>query len=135
MTAFNGAKALLTCGSRCVVLRRDDIPTIQFPGMIDLPGGGREAEETPEETILREVREETGLALEAHRLSWCREYLRGPLRQWMFRADITPAEAASLRLGDEGQALWLMEVADFLAAEDAIAHMKDRARDALGRRA
>ena len=32
---------MLTCGDRLLVLRRDDIPTINWPGMWDLPGGAR----------------------------------------------------------------------------------------------
>jgi len=132
--SFAGAKIALICGSRLVVLRRDDIPTIPYPGLIDLPGGGREADETPEETVLREVREETGFSLPQERLSWRRLYRQGPRRQWMFRADIDDAEFRGMQLGDEGQALWLMEVEAFVVAQDAVAHLQSRVREAVGLR-
>ncbi|MEU9735198.1 NUDIX domain-containing protein [Streptomyces sp. NPDC048002] len=38
---------------------RDDEPGIAWPGHWSMPGGGAEAGETPRETILRELREET----------------------------------------------------------------------------
>lgn len=37
---------------------RDDKPTIECPGMWDIPGGGAECDETPEQTIVREMNEE-----------------------------------------------------------------------------
>ena len=52
---FHGAKLVLTCGDGLLLLLRDDIPTIQWPGHWDLPGGGREGDETPEACALREL--------------------------------------------------------------------------------
>ena len=40
---------------------RDDIPHIPFPNIWDLPGGHVEPDETPEECIVREMKEEMGL--------------------------------------------------------------------------
>lgn len=133
--AFAGAKAILVCDTRLVVLRRDDIPTISYPNRIDLPGGGREGAETPAETAARETREEVGLRIDPARLTWAHEMRsrRGNLI-WMLGATITAAEAAALVLGDEGQACWMMEIEDYLAAEDAIAHMQDATRRFLAAR-
>lgn len=47
-----------TAGDRILVFRRDAIPTIQFPGMLDIIGGAVETGETPIQTITREVFEE-----------------------------------------------------------------------------
>jgi len=58
---FRGAKLVLTCGAAVLVLRRDDIPTIPWPGHRDLPGGGRGPGEAPMQCALRELFEETGL--------------------------------------------------------------------------
>jgi len=42
---------------------RDDIPTIPFPNMWDVPGGHVEAGETPEDCITREMKEEMEIEL------------------------------------------------------------------------
>jgi 8-oxo-dGTP diphosphatase len=43
---------------------RDNIPTIPFPNMWDVPGGHVEPDETPEACIVREMQEEMELELE-----------------------------------------------------------------------
>jgi hypothetical protein len=54
-TGFGGTKIALLCGDHAVVYLRDDKPGIPFPGMWDLPGGGREGNEGPIECGIREV--------------------------------------------------------------------------------
>lgn len=47
------------CSSdRFLFFQRDDIPTIPFPGMIDLIGGHLDEGEEPEQALVREVSEE-----------------------------------------------------------------------------
>lgn len=48
---------------RVLLFLRDDYPHIKYPNRWDLPGGGVEPEETPEECIVREMREEIGIEL------------------------------------------------------------------------
>lgn len=47
-----------------LLLLRDDIPTIPYPNMWDIPGGHVENGETPEECIVREIEEEMGMRIE-----------------------------------------------------------------------
>lgn len=47
---------------------RDDIPIIHCPGMWDVPGGHVEPGETPEQCIIREMKEEMEIDLEDFRL-------------------------------------------------------------------
>jgi 8-oxo-dGTP diphosphatase len=43
---------------RVLLYRRDNTPTIPFPGYLDILGGHTEAGETPEDTVVREIAEE-----------------------------------------------------------------------------
>lgn len=115
---FVGAKAILLCGDQMLVLRRDDLPGLPWAGQWDLPGGGREGDETPVDCALREVAEETGLRLTPDRV--CHAEPRPSITKpgkvgWYLVIPITEAEAASARLGDEGAELRLMPVAEFIA--------------------
>ena len=47
---------------------RDDTPLITCPGMWDVPGGHVEMGETPEQCIIREMKEEMEIDLEGFRL-------------------------------------------------------------------
>ena len=47
-----------------LLLLRDNIPTIPYPNMWDLPGGHVEENESPEESIIREMKEELNLMLD-----------------------------------------------------------------------
>lgn len=57
--------AIITNGAgRYLMHLRDDIPGIAWPGHWGVLGGGCEGEETPRETIVRELQEEAGLTVE-----------------------------------------------------------------------
>ena len=130
---FDGAKVAILSGYSVVALLRDDRPDIAWPGLWDLPGGGREGAETPQQTVIREVREETGLRLAANRLTHRADYpLTGGRTGVLFLARWPGLSQADLRLGDEGQAIALMSLRMFLDRADAIPHLQARLRAALG---
>ncbi len=132
---WDGAKLAVLSGGQVLSLLRDNRVDIPFPGMWDLPGGGREGAETPEGCVLRETREETGLTLDRHRIVWKRAYpSTGGLLRWFLVAEVPPGEIGDARLGDEGQALRWFDIAAFLALEDGIGHLQDRLRDYLADR-
>jgi 8-oxo-dGTP pyrophosphatase MutT (NUDIX family) len=54
------------CG-RLLFQQRDDIPGLLYAGLVGLFGGHKEGDETPIETVRREIEEETGLAFSAER--------------------------------------------------------------------
>ena len=54
---------LFDCNSRLLVYLRDNNPAIPFPNHWDLFGGHLEADETPEQALVREVMEELGVEL------------------------------------------------------------------------
>lgn len=131
---FSGAKIALVCGPRLVAYRRDLKPTIPWPGLWDLPGGGREGGETPEACALREVREEFGIVLTPDRVHWRRRYpgaLHGQRQSYFLAASISAPEVAAIRFGDEGQCWRMMGVDEFLAHPEGIAHLQARLSDYL----
>ena len=44
---FSGCKIALLCDDKLLTILRDDKASIPYPNMWELPGGGREGEETP----------------------------------------------------------------------------------------
>ncbi|MGD1877039.1 MAG: NUDIX hydrolase [Kiloniellaceae bacterium] len=131
---FSGAKIALVCGARLVTYKRDLKPTIPWPGLWDLPGGGREGDESPVECALRETEEEFGLVLAPARIHWRRRYpgVTVPgLSTWFLAAAISEAEVAAIRFGDEGQCWQMMECRAFRTHPQAVGHLQDRLSDYL----
>ena len=131
---FSGAKLAVLAAGKVLSLLRDDTPGIVFPGQWDLPGGGREAGETPLDCALRETSEESGLRIKPSSVTWQRVYANhtpGALPQWFFVAEPGWLALPPLRLGTEGQELRWMPLDSFLAMDGAITHLQDRLRDYL----
>lgn len=122
-TSFQGAKAAVFIGEDLLVYRRDMKPDIPYPGLWDFPGGGREGDETPEETLFREIDEEFGLCPGPETIRWKRAFpsLTQPdVRLWFFVITL-PAEAVdAVVFGDEGQEWRLMSWDDFKGRPDIV---------------
>ena len=130
---FVGAKLVLLIGDRLLTLLRDDIASIPYPGWWDMPGGGREAGETPEICVLRETREEFGLDLDSAALVW-RAAFASPTtggRAFWFGATLPEGAERGIVFGDEGQGWLLMTPDAWLAHPRAIPHFKSRVRAGL----
>ena len=135
---FSGCKIALICDDKLLTILRDDISTIPWPNMWELPGGGREGEETPFECVQREVFEELGLKLEEADILWAKEYqgMLDPDKISIFMVGtITQEECTIIAFGDEGQSYQLMDVSQFLADDKVIPQLQDRLRDYLEVRA
>jgi 8-oxo-dGTP diphosphatase len=74
-----------------LLILRDNIPTIPYPNMWDLPGGHLEEGETPEQAIRREMIEE--LELDLGEISLFREYHHEAFDEYVFvkKIDLDPA--------------------------------------------
>ncbi|WP_306155729.1 NUDIX hydrolase [Roseovarius sp. MMSF_3281] len=127
---FEGAKLILFLGAELLILRRDHTPGIPWPGYLDLPGGGREGDETAEACVLRETREEIGLWLEPEDLRW-RRFYEAPRPVWFFAAWLAPGRARGVRFGGEGVGWCLMAPEAFVAHDEAIPHFAERVRTVL----
>lgn len=135
---FSGCKIALICDDRLLTILRDDKASIPYPNMWELPGGGREGEETPFECVQREVFEELSLKLEEADIVWAKEYqgMLDPDKTSIFMVEIiTQEDFASIAFGDEGQAYQLMDVSQFLSDNKVILQLQDRLRDYLEVRA
>ena len=132
---FIGAKLVLVRGDELLTYLRDDRPGLPWAAMWDLPGGGREGDEGPEDCVLRELEEEFGLRLAPERLLWRRVWpsmLDAAKTSVFFAGRISATEIAAVRFGDEGQCWRMMPVADFLGEPRAVPEMQRRSRLALG---
>ncbi|MBS3981173.1 MAG: NUDIX hydrolase [Rhodobacteraceae bacterium] len=128
---FTGAKAALFCGASVLVCLRDEKPGLRWPGLWDLPGGGREGDEAPEDCLLRELWEEFGLRLGPERLIWRGVFpsmVAAGRESVFFGGWLGRSEVASVRFGDEGQGWQLMPVEGFLGHAGAVPEMQRRAR-------
>ena len=131
---FTGCKIALFCDDRILTILRDDKSNIPYPNMWELPGGGREGDESPFECVAREVYEELGIHLTEDCLLWSKVYpsmlfegkesvfLVGKLRQEQFD---------SIVFGDEGQGYKLMGIEEFLNSKQAVPQLQGRLRDYL----
>ena len=129
---FTGCKIALFCEDRILTILRDDKSNIPYSNTWELPGGGREGDESPFECVAREVYEELGIHLTEDCLLWSKVYpsmlfegkesvfLVGKLRQEQFD---------SIVFGDEGQGCKLMSVEEFLGSDKVVPQLQDRVRD------
>jgi 8-oxo-dGTP diphosphatase len=127
--AFTGAKAALFCDGLVLTYLRDQKPGLRWPGLWDLPGGGREGLESPEDCLLRELWEEFGLRLSADRLVWRRVFpsmVEAGQTSVFFGGWIDRDEVAAIQFGDEGQGWELMPVEGFLGHAMAVPEMRRR---------
>lgn len=125
---FKGAKLAILVGNRLVAILRDDIASIRYPAHWDLPGGGREGQETPQETVLRETREEIGVVFAPTDLIWSEGFAGGTLTDWLFVTKQPHFNPDRIRFGNEGQC-WRMAPIDwFLTDARAVPNQQERLR-------
>ncbi|MDO5648437.1 NUDIX hydrolase [Paracoccus sp. (in: a-proteobacteria)] len=134
---FHGAKLLLCHDGALLTYLRDERPDIPFPAHWDLPGGGREGTEDARSCALRELTEEFGLTLPPDRVQGrpFPSHQAPGMVSWLFWGNLTAADIAAIRFGDEGQFWRMMPIADYLAHPRAVPHFQQwirSVRDATG---
>jgi len=134
MNPFTGCKIALYYDEKLVVYLRDDKPGLNFAGMWDLPGGGRENEETPVECVQRELFEEFGICLDPESIIWTKEYpsMTNPNdRAHFFVAKISKGDIDSISFGEEGQEWKFMKPEEFITHNNAVPRLQERFKDYL----
>lgn len=125
---FHGAKGLVFFGDKLLVYRRDD-KTSDYPGYIDLPGGGREGLESPWQTFQREIKEEFGLDIKHNDIHFSCTIPSelAPDRKSFFLVAKLPAQRArDIVLGNEGLGWRLLTPQEFISHPDGISRQQQR---------
>ena len=131
---FTGSKIALICGDKVLTILRDDKDDIPCPNMWELPGGGREGNESPFECAAREVYEELGIHLTEDCLLWAKVYpsvLFADKQSVFLVGQLTQKQFDSIVFGDEGQGYQLMNVEEFLSSSQVVPQLQDRLKDYL----
>ena len=131
---FTGCKIALFCGDRLLTILRDDKASIPWSNMWELPGGGREGDESPFECAAREVYEELGIYLNENCLLWSKVYpsMLFEGRQSVFMVgQLSQDQFDSIVFGDEGQAYKLMNIEEFLSSSQVVPQLQERVKDYL----
>ena len=131
---FTGCKIALICGDKILTILRDDKETIPWPNMWELPGGGREGNESPFECVAREVYEELSIQLSKEDIIWSWIYpsmLDENKKSVFLVGQLTQEQFDSIVFGDEGQGYKLVSLEEFLTSDQVVPQLQERVRDYL----
>ena len=129
---FTGCKIALICDGQILTILRDDKEDIPWPNMWELPGGGREGNETPFECVAREVYEELSIQLSKADVIWFQIYpsmLDGNKKSVFLVGRLTQEQFESIIFGDEGQGYKLVSFEEFLTSDRVVSQLQERVRD------
>ena len=129
---FTGCKIALICDGQILTILRDDKEDIPWPNMWELPGGGREGNETPFECVAREVYEELSIQLSKADVIWFQIYpsmLDGNKKSVFLVGRLTQEQFESTIFGDEGQGYKLVSFEEFLTSDRVVPQLQERVRD------
>lgn len=129
---FTGCKIALICDGRILTILRDDKPTIPWPNLWELSGGGREGNESPFECVSREVYEELSIQLLKDDIVWSWIYpsmLDENKNSVFLVGKLTQEQFDSIVFGDEGQGYKLVRLEEFLASDRVVPQLQERVRD------
>ena len=130
---FHGVKGVIFIREKILVYRRD-IRTTSFPLCVDLPGGGKENNESPLATFKRELMEEFGIKINSTDVVYAKKYISvmDPMKESYFIVtkplDIKEDDIV---LGDEGLEFMLMDPGEYLKLSDGIKRQQNKVAEYL----
>jgi len=125
---FNGAKGLVFLGDKILTYRRDN-KTSNSPLCIDLPGGGREGDESPFDSFKREIREEFGIDIEKDEIEFsCTipSVIEPNKKSYFIVAKTLRFKPEDIVFGNEGTEWILMTPEEFIKRSDGIDRQQKR---------
>ena len=117
-----------------MLIYRRDTNTEYFPLYIDLPGGGKELDESPFETFQREVKEEFGISINEGDIVYAKKYIgvMDPTKDsYFFATKNLDSVSHPVIPGNEGSEFSSIEIKEYLELTDAINRQQDRVREYL----
>ncbi|MBO4913907.1 MAG: NUDIX hydrolase [Oscillospiraceae bacterium] len=132
---FQGVKVALINNGKVLTILRDNIPNIPYPNMWDLAGGGRENEESPYETMRREVREELNIDIPESDVVWVKYYesiTHAGSKSVFMVANISDDQIENIVFGEEGQEYKIVSFREFLENKNVIEQLKKRFLEYIG---
>lgn len=132
-TDFNGAKGLVFIGDKILTYRRDS-KTNNKPLCIDLPGGGREGDESPFDTFKREIKEEFGIDIEMTDVKFSctvQSIIEPDKKSYFIVTKPLNITSSDVVFGNEGVEWILMTPEEFVSRPDGIERQQKRVRNYL----
>lgn len=125
---FHGVKGLIRVADKIIVVRRDT-KTMKYQLQLDLPGGGREGNESPFETLKREIRETLGINLGPDDIAFSVRYDNpsGHAQDTFFLVtkELT-LDPHKINFGEKGLMYSFMTMHEFIKRPDAVEKQKGR---------
>ena len=125
---FNGAKGLVFLEDKILTYRRD-YKTDNKAGYIDLPGGGREEDESPFDTFKRETKEEFGIDIEKSEIEFScaiQSMIEPNKKSYFIVAKTLRFKPEDIIFGNEGTEWILMTPEEFIKRPDGIKRQQKR---------
>lgn len=115
MKPKNGTNIIILSPDKILLFHRDNIPTIPSPDCWHLVGGGIETRETPEQALVREVKEEASYDLKIFQLITKTKGRQGQ-DVWLYVTFVSKADESKFSLGPgEGQAIGWFTLSEALS--------------------